>query len=119
MLLDPLVLMRVLLRERMGQCRPLRPQAASGISCPEGLLAIVRNNGFHADEGTIADGNCGLHAFAISAFAAAQHDAQLRTRNLYKSMHKLKADVPKLVLFLRKLAVKWLKENKQTPASEA
>ena len=93
--------MRPLLLDYVDRARALRPLANTGIQCPPELVKLAADNGFQVDLDTVADGNCGLHAFAISCFSCAKKDAHLNSRSLYKQMLKRKGNTQSLVDFLR------------------
>ena len=59
-------------------------QPSPSISVPPALARALYVNGQWVDHGTATDGNCGVHAFGISLYAAGSKSKQLKATSAYK-----------------------------------
>ena len=92
--------------ERQRRARP-----TSGITVPVALSRSLAINGNAVCDDTVADGNCGVHAFGLSLHAEAQRNLALRNTAQYKAVSRKMSDTPELIAHLRGKAYSWMVSN--------
>ena len=79
-----MIVMTFLLTGYWAQSRHPKP-VSCGLPCPPELEALLATNSREVVP-SVTDGNCALHAFAISIVDEAPRNMVLSTRNAYKQL---------------------------------
>ena len=83
--------------------RQLGPQTGI-VRCPPELANGIAGNGLEVAHETLSDGNCGLHAFAISLSDAVKRYRPLSRTLAFNKFHTPHKDPHAIVVYLRGLA---------------
>ena len=103
----------------LGSCRKVRVRLGDGCAtaiaadiCSQAAAAAAMQFGgalpLELAHDTLTDGNCGLHAFAISLLDGGKRYAALYNTSAFKKFHKYRRDPSAMVAYLRDLAMTWL-----------
>ena len=108
-----MIVMTFLLTGYWAQSRHTLP-ATGGLPCPPELKALLATNSREVVQ-SVTDGNCALHAFAISIVDEAPRNMVLSTRNAYKQLLSAwRAGVDEANAYLRRRCVDWMKKLKDS-----
>ena len=94
-----------------GQSALLRPDMEA-TKCPPSLVHVLAVNRLMADEATVRDGNCGVHAFVIGLLDLAFRDGDFAKRDDIARLRRCPAG--SRLGTVRSLAVSWLGERGST-----
>ena len=76
--------------------------------------ALVRNlaqNQLLLRDDTMADGNCGVHAFFLSLANCVDRNHAIKQTRAWKALSKVKTNTAQLIKHLREVAVQWMRDN--------
>ena len=91
-------------------CRQ-KPRYQPAGTCPPELVSALGANDLEVANNTVTDGNCGLHAFALSLLDVGKRTHGIRTTHAFKKIVSLQKNVPALLTHLRGLATKWMVDH--------
>ena len=77
---------------------------ASGLVMPPDFTDGLAQKGFDVAEGTVPEGNCGIHGFIIGLLEAAQRGKVLSNTSQLKQARKLRGDLKALIGHARRSA---------------
>ena len=95
-------------------CGTRRCGAPGPVARAPGLVQWLAQNQLRLCEETVADGNCGVHAFFLSLADFARHTPGLKTSNSWKQLSKATKTTAQLIKHLRGVAVTWMTDNADT-----
>ena len=108
-----MIVMTFLLTGYWAQSRHPKP-VSCGLPCPPELEALLATNSREVVQ-SVTDGNCALHAFAISIVDEAPRNVNLSTMNAYKKLLSAwRAGVDEANAYLRRRCVDWMKKLKDS-----
>ena len=108
-----MIVMTFMLTGYWAQSRHPKP-VSGGLPCPPELEALLATNSREVVQ-SVTDGNCALHAFAISIVDEAPRNMVLSTRNAYKQLLSAwRAGVDEANAYLRRRCVDWMKKLKDS-----
>ena len=112
-----MIVMTFMLTGYWAQSRHPTP-VSGGLPCPPELEALLATNSREVVQ-SVTDGNCALHAFAISIVDEAPRNVNLSTMNAYKKLLSAwRAGVNEANAYLRQRCVDWMKKMKDSIAWE-
>ena len=96
-----MIVMTFMLTGYWAQSRHPKP-VSGGLPCPPELEALLATNSREVVQ-SVTDGNCALHAFAISIVDEASRNEVLPRTNAYKQLHSAwRAGVDEANAYLRR-----------------
>ena len=107
-----MIVMTFLLTGYWAQSRHTLP-STGGLPCPPELKALLATNSREVVP-SVTDGNCALHAFAISLVDEASRNKDLSTTNAYKQLlHSWRDGVDAANTYLRQRCVDSMKKKQR------
>ena len=88
-----------------------RCRGPSSVDVPPELALWIAQNGLMLREDTLADGNCGIHAFCLSLIDFADRYPAIKSSQAWKQIAKVRRNTSHAVKHLREVAVKWMTPN--------
>ena len=108
-----MIVMSFLLTAYWAKSRRSQP-VGCGLPCPPELEALLATNSREVVQ-SVTDGNCALHAFAISIVDEAPRNMVLSTTNAYNQLLSAwRAGVDEANAYLRRRCVDWMKKMKDS-----
>ena len=107
-----MIVMTFMLTGYWAQSRHPTP-VSGGLPCPPELEALLATNSREVVQ-SVTDGNCALHAFAISLVDEASRNKDLSTTNAYKQLlHSWRDGVDAANTYLRQRCVDSMKKKQR------
>ena len=93
------------------QCADKRCGVPSPVVDAPELVRWLAQNQLRLCLDTVADGNCGIHAFYLSLVDFVRHSPGLKTSAAWKQLSKTTSRTADVIQHLRGVAVKWMQKN--------
>ncbi len=90
-------------------CEQRATQSTRSLECPPDLNHTLAVNGLVADETTVRDGNCGIHAFITGLLQLVSRGGPLARTAAVRKVVALRRDPRKMWRHVRDVACHWLR----------